>query len=151
MEKIHFDIMIHAPASSVYDAIINKKLYEVWSAEFNPGSTFEGSWNKGDKILFVGVSGEGKQEGMVAMIKENIPGKQISIQHQGLFQGGQEITEGQEVEKWKGAMEEYFIKEENGTTRFSVAIDIVPEFKEYFIETWPKALEKLKEIAEQNP
>ena len=149
MEKLHFDVNIKAPAARVFKAVTDKQLFEEWTAEFNPTSTFEGGWNKGDKILFIGISKEGKREGMVSKIKENIPNKQISIQHLGLVQNDQEVTQGPEVEKWANAMEEYFLEEQNGSTNFKVLIDITPDFKDYFTETWPKALNKLKEVAEK--
>lgn len=150
MEKVHFDIDIKAPADKVFDSIVNKKKYEEWTAAFNPTSTFEGGWEKGDKILFVGTSKEGKKEGMVAKIRENIPNKQISIQHIGMLNDGQEVTEGPEIEKWVNALEEYFLEEKNGGTHFKVAIDVSPDFKDYFEKTWPKALSKLKEVSERD-
>jgi uncharacterized protein YndB with AHSA1/START domain len=149
MEKLHFDIDINAPATTVFDAVTDKKKFEQWTAEFNPTSTFDGGWGKGEKILFIGVNKEGKREGMVSKIKENIPYKQISIQHLGFVDGENEITEGPAIEKWANAMEEYFLEEENGTTHFKVAIDITEDFKDYMSDAWPRALKKLKEVAEK--
>lgn len=149
MEKIHFDIDIKAPAATVFNAVVDKRLFEEWTAEFNPTSTYEGGWNKNDKILFVGTTKEGKREGMVSKIKENIPHKQISIQHLGFVMDGKEVLEGPEIDKWKNAMEEYFLEEQNGNTHFKVAIDISSDMKDYFVQTWPKALNKLKEISER--
>ncbi|MCG2612933.1 SRPBCC domain-containing protein [Terrimonas sp. NA20] len=149
MEKLHFDIDIDAPAVAVFNAITDKKKYVEWSSAFNPTSTFEGGWEKGDKIHFIGTNKEGKKEGMVSRIKENIPYKQISIQHLGFLDGDKEITEGPGIEKWANAMEEYFLEETNGKTKFSVSMDITEDFKDYMSNTWPKALEKLKEVAER--
>jgi uncharacterized protein YndB with AHSA1/START domain len=149
MEKLHFEIKINAPAVAVFNAITDKTKYEEWAATFNPTSTFEGGWEKGDKILFIGVSKEGKKEGMVSKIKESIPYKQISIQHLGFLDGDKEITEGPEIEKWANAMEEYFLEETNGKTTFKVVMDITEDFKDYMSNAWPKALEKLKEVAER--
>ena len=59
MKKLKFKVTINAPSHKVYDVMlgINKKsTYEAWTALFNPTSTFEGSWNKGNKILFLGMS-----------------------------------------------------------------------------------------------
>ena len=149
MEKLHFNINIDAPATAVFDAVTDKTKFEQWTAEFNPTSTFEGGWQKGDKILFIGVNKEGKKEGMVSKIRENIPGKQISIQHLGFVDGDNEITEGPEIDKWANAMEEYFLEEKDGKTEFKVAIDITEDFKDYMSNAWPRALKKLKEVAEK--
>ncbi len=58
MKKIQFNVNINAPASKVYDCMLginNKITYEQWTALFNPTSTYEGTWNKGSKILFLGT------------------------------------------------------------------------------------------------
>ncbi|HEX2846924.1 MAG TPA: SRPBCC domain-containing protein [Chitinophagaceae bacterium] len=149
MEKLHFNVSIKAPAAKVFHTVTDDKLYREWTAEFNPTSSFEGSWDKGAKIRFVGISENGKREGMVANIVENIPNKQISIKHLGLVSDDKEITEGPLVDGWANAMEEYFLEERNGMTTFKVAVDCKEDFKDYFEKTWPKALNKLKEVAER--
>ena len=149
MEKLHFSVNIKAPAAKVFHTVTDDKLYREWTAEFNPTSSFEGSWDKGSKIRFVGINKDGKREGMVANIVENIPNKQISIRHLGLVSDDKEITEGPLVDGWANAMEEYFLEEKNGMTTFKVAVDSKEDFKDYFEETWPKALNKLKEVAER--
>lgn len=148
-EKIQFEILINAPVKDVYSTMIDKNSFRIWTAEFNPSSRFEGSWEKGSKILFIGVDEKGKESGMVSRIKENIPNQFISIEHLGLFQDGKEVLTGPEVEGWAGAFENYTFKEENGKTRVLVDMDINEDFKAYFDETWPKALNKLKEICEK--
>ncbi len=47
-------------------------------------------------------------------------------------------------------MENYTLKEANGITELSVEIDIAEDFEKYFMETFPKALEQVKVLAENN-
>lgn len=148
MEKIHYEIMIDAPAEKVYTTMLDEKQYSEWTAAFNPGSRFEGSWEKGSKILFIGTDEKGETGGMVSRVKENIPNRFVSIEHLGIVKGDQEIASGPEVEGWAGALENYTFKEEGGKTLLMVDMDTNQEFKDYFAETWPKALEKLKKICE---
>lgn len=147
MKKRNYKIDINAPVSKVYETMIGKETFKQWTAEFNPTSDFEGSWNKGDKINFTGEH-EGKKGGMIAEIAENIPNEFISIRHVGMLDGDTEITSGPEVEQWAGALENYSFEENNGVTSVSVDIDVNDDHLEYFDATWPKALEKLKEIIE---
>jgi hypothetical protein len=149
MEKLHFDIEINADANKVYEVMLDEKGYSEWTAEFNPTSRFKGSWDKGSKIQFIGTSAEGKEEGMVSRIRENIPGKFVSILHEGIIKDGQEITSGEEVETWAGALEEYTFKQTDGITTVSVDVDTDDSFKDYMQETYPRALRKLKEICEK--
>lgn len=151
MKKLQFTIDIHAPLSKVYDFMLglnDKSTYEQWTALFNPTSTFEGTWEKGSKILFVGVDENGKKGGMVSRIVENIPMQFVSIQHYGLFKDNEEITEGPEVEKWANGFENYTFEENNGISRVIVDLDTTEEFEDYMNQAYPNALEKLKEICE---
>lgn len=152
MKKLQFKISIKAPVARVYDLMLgieSKSTYEQWTSMFNPTSTYEGSWGKGNKILFVGVDEKGEKGGIVSRIAENIPNEFVSIQHHGLFKANKEITEGPEVEKWANGFENYTFTENNGTTTVTVDLDTTEDFLEYMNQTYPKALDKLKEICEE--
>ena len=148
LKRIHFEIRINAKAEFVHRTMLDKEKFEIWSAEFNPTSHYIGSWEKGSKILFLGTDNDGNMGGMVSRIRENIPGRSVSIEHLGIVQHGKEILSGSEVAGWAGAMENYTFSESNGKTLLSVSMDVNQEFMSYFMETWPKALKKLKEICE---
>ena len=149
LKEISFEKIIDAPTREVYDKMLNLESYREWTSVFNGDSTYKGSWDKGSKILFVGVDKDGKEGGMVSRIDENIPGEFVSIEHLGIVEDGREITDGPKVEGWAGIKEEYFFKDENGKTKLVASMGCTDEFKEYFENTWPKALDKLKEICER--
>ncbi|WP_291129550.1 SRPBCC family protein [Flavobacterium sp. UBA7682] len=152
MQKLQFKKEINASAQKVYETMLglkNKATYEYWTATFNPTSSYEGSWNKGSKILFVGTDENGKKGGMVSEIVEHKPAHFISIRHYGFLDGDTEVTIGEQVEKWAGGHENYSFQENNGITTVAVEMDTIDEYLEYFNNTYPKALEKLKEISEQ--
>jgi hypothetical protein len=129
--------------------ISNKASYEQWTALFNPTSSYEGNWQQGEKMLFIGVDEKGEKGGMVSRIAEIIPGQFVSIQHYGLVVAGTEITKGPEVEKWANGLENYTFEEINGMATVTVDLDTTEEFIDYMNEHYPKALNKLKEICEQ--
>jgi hypothetical protein len=152
MKKLQFKVNINAPVAKVYDIMLglnNKSTYEQWTALFNPTSSYEGTWDKGSKILFVGEDEKGEKGGMVSKIAENIPNQFVSIQHVGLLQGNKEITEGPDVEKWANGLENYSFTEKNGITKLTVDLDTTEEFLNYMNEAYPNALNKLKEICEK--
>lgn len=157
MKKLEFKVSIKAPVIKVYDfmlGISSKSTYEEWTSLFNPTSTYTGSWEKGSKILFIGVDDKGEKGGMVARIVENIPNRFVSIQHYGLLTAGQEITEGPEVEKWANGFENYSFEENNGPdndrgTLVTVELDTTEDFTDHMNQSYPKALHKLKEICEK--
>ena len=129
--------------------ITDKSTYEQWTALFNPTSTYEGSWEKGQKMLFVGVDEKGEKGGMVSKIADHVPNQFVSIQHYGLVKGSEEITTGPEVEKWANGLENYTFEESNGVTTVTIDLDTADEFEDYMNEFYPQALNKLKEICEQ--
>jgi len=161
MKKLQFKVSINAPVTRVYDSMLginSKSTYEQWTSLFNPTSTYEGSWGKGNKILFIGVDEKGEKGGMVSRIAENIPNRFVSIQHYGLVKADKEITEGPEVEKWANGFENYTFEENNarpdepvgrGTTTVTVDLDTTEDILDYMNETYPKALDKLKELCEK--
>lgn len=148
MKRLQYKIDIQSPASKVAEIMLGKDTFRLWTAAFNPTSDFEGGWNKGDKIYFTGISKEGKKEGMVAEIAEHIPGRFVSIRHYGILDGDREITEGEQVEKWAGGQENYTFEEKEGITTVTVDVDVTDEHIDYFNDTYPKALDKLKALCE---
>lgn len=149
MEKLQFTVDIPAPAQNVYDAMLglnDKNTYESWTAAFSPTSTYEGTWEIGSKILFVGSDEKGERGGMVSKVEEHIPAKFVSVRHYGFVQGDQEVTEGELVEKWSGGHENYTFTKNNGVTTVTIDIDVIDEYLDYFKNIYPKALEALKKV-----
>jgi hypothetical protein len=143
MEKLNFSTTIHAPKEKVWSVLWDKDSYPKWTSVFAEGSDAISDWEEGSKILF--VSGG---EGMVSRIETKRPNEFMRFEHLGMIKDNVEDTESEEVKKWAGAMQAYTLREENGKTLLAVDMDITPDFKDYFLTTWPKALEKVKELAE---
>ncbi len=152
MKRLQYHVTIDAPASKVYDVMLGisqKSTYEEWTALFNPTSTYEGSWEKGSKMLFVGTDEQGEKGGMVAEIVDNIPNRYVSIRHYGLLKAGKEITMGPEVEEWANGCENYTFKENGQLTEVTIDLDTVEDYVDYMNQVYPKALDQLKEICER--
>ena len=152
MKKLQFKVKINAPVEKVFDFMLgltNKATYEQWTFHFNPTSSYDGKWDKGSRIYFVGLDENGNKGGMVSEIVENIPHEFVSIQHLGLLVEGKEVLEGTEVEKWASGLEKYSFAQINGITTIKVEIDVIDEFENYMNSCYPKALQQLKEICEK--
>jgi Activator of Hsp90 ATPase homolog 1-like protein len=143
MEKLYFSIVINAPKKKVWEVMLGKDTYSDWTELFSPGSYYVGDWSEGSKMLFLGPDETGQMSGMVSKIKENRPYEYVSIEHIGEVKNGKE-----EVTEWSGALENYTFKEIDGKTELLIKIDTVEDYKELFQDIWPKALQRLKEIAE---
>ena len=149
MEKQAFKININAPREKVWDILWDDSTYPAWTEPFCEGSRAETDWNEGSKVLFL----DGKGSGMVSRIAEKKPNEYMSFEHLGTVKDGVEDTESEENKAWAGARENYLLQSENGGTALTVEMSldgISPEMLSYFTQTWPKALDKLKEISEKN-
>ncbi|WP_285054748.1 SRPBCC family protein [Pedobacter ginsengisoli] len=145
MKKKEFRITIDAPREKVWNVIIGKDTYPVWTAVFAEGSTVETDWKKGSKALFL----DGKGSGMVSEIAENIPFEYLSIRHLGEIINDKEDTDSEKVKEWAGAFENYTLTEKDGKTEWLTEMDVTEEFEDYFDKTWPQAMEKARELAEK--
>lgn len=151
MNKLNFSIVINAPKKKVWNTMLDDATYRVWTEAFMPGSHYVGDWSKGSKILFLGPDPTtGKMGGMASRIKENRLHEYISIEHLGMVNDGKEDTTSEAVKAWAGVHENYTFKEKDKNTEVLVDMDsAVGDFEEMFKDMWPKALQKLKELAEK--
>ncbi len=160
MEKLHFETFINAPVEKVWNTMLEDATYRQWTSAFNPaGSWFEGDWSKGSTIRFLGPNPQNPEEGiggMVSRIADNQLHKFVSIEHLGEIHDGVEDTTSDRVKQWAGAYENYTFTEENGGTKVAVDMGMgaseskeVTDMMEMFKGMWPKAFEKLKELAEK--
>jgi hypothetical protein len=74
----------------------------------------------------------------------------MSIEHLGIYKDGIEDTTSDEAKKWTPAFENYTFESVDGGTKLSIDQDIDEEHKEMFENMWAGALQRLKEITENN-
>lgn len=154
MNTLHFTIDINAPKQHVWGVMLGDETYPQWTTSFSPGSYFEGSWDEGSTIRFLGPGENGqKPGGMISRIAENRPYEFVSIETLGLVNDGVDDTTSEDAKAWAGGHENYTFSETNGVTTLDVDLesDDMPEkMKDMFADMWPSALAKLKELAESD-
>lgn len=148
MERLQFKTVIDAPRSKVWNILWDDDTYRKWTSVFSADSHAVTDWKKGSKVLFL----DGKGSGMVSTVAENIPNEYMSIKHLGEVRDGVEDTTSERVKKWGAgdAQENYTLKDVDGKTELTIDLDMSEEFKDYFVDAFPKALDKVKELAESN-
>lgn len=145
MKTLTFEIAIDAPRSVAWANMLGAESYKAWTAPFCEGSYFAGSWDKGAKIQFLAPSGDG----MTAVIAENVPHEYVSIRHIGMIENGVEDTTSEKVREWAPAYENYRFTDTPDGCRVTVTLDTVPQYEQYMLDTYPKALARLKELCER--
>lgn len=148
MKKMNFSIIINASKEKVWQTLWNDNNYRKWTSVFCEGShAITDNWKEGSKVLFMDPKGNG----MVSSIAVNRPNEFMSFKHLGEVKDGVEDTTSDKVKGWAGARENYTLNELNGKTELLVEMDVNDEFKDYFINMFPKALNKVKQLSETDP
>ena len=149
MEKLKFEVTIKAPAQTVWATMLDDATYREWTSAFSEtGSFYEGDWNPGSEIRFLGPDGEGSVGGMIATVEEIRPHEFVSLRYLGQIVGGVEDRTSDAAKEFIGAHENYSFTEAGGVTRVEVELDSVDEWAAMLNDTWPVALAKLKDLAE---
>ena len=144
MNKLTYTIMIHAQREKVWNVLWNDTSYREWAQVFSVGCHAVSDWEEGSRVMF--LSGNG--EGMFSVIEKKINNEFMSFRHLGLVKNEKEQPIDEDSKKWSGAMEEYTLSEKDGQTELKVEIDTAEDIENYFNETFPKALAKIKSLSE---
>lgn len=147
MERLTYNISINAPKERVWEVLWEDTYYRQWTALFGEGSHAVSDWKKGSKILFLDPT----NQGMSSRIEELIPNEYMSFRHMGEVKDGKEDFSSvfaQECAK-NEVYENYTLQSVDGKTNVQVETDLPQEYVAMMDGIWPKALQKLKEIAEQ--
>ncbi|GAB5399497.1 MAG: hypothetical protein Aureis2KO_10820 [Aureisphaera sp.] len=141
IHRVEFSIDIEAENTTIWEALWNDNSYRDWSGVFFEGSyAVAQDWNEGSIVHFLAPD----KSGIYSIIEEHIPNKKIEFRHIGNVVGGKEQPVDDETKKWSGAKETYTLIDGKGTTTLLVEIDIMEEHLEFMTNTFPKALEKVK-------
>lgn len=144
MKTLNFTTKINAPKEKVWNILWDDANYRKWTKVFMEGSYAVSDWKEGSKVLFLSPEGEG----MFSRIEKKIPNELMSFKHLGVVKDKMEQPETEETKKWSGAMENYSLKEKDGITELTVDLDTIEDHEKYFSETFPKALDAVKDLAE---
>lgn len=148
-EMLHFEITIGNTPENIFRIMLEDKAFREWTSPFNADSRFTGSWDKGERIMFLGTDPDGKTGGMLCRIRENIPGKFLSIESIREIIDGSEVSGDQKTGPWSGSLENYSLKPVGHKTLLCIDTDVPADFRPFFMEAWPKALEILRSLCER--
>lgn len=102
-----------------------------------------GDLKEGNEVQF--ISSENGY-GVTSLVEKLVKGEFLLLRNSA---DTKESGEKEREKEWTGGTERYSLKEANGKTTLTVAFDVPPELEEYFRDTYPKALKKIKELSER--
>ena len=143
MTDLEFSVDIAAPVARVWDCTFDPLAYRDWTRAFAEGSYFEGSWQAGRRLRFLDPRGFG----MEAVVDENRLHEVVALRLVGEIKDGRPLADSRL--HGEPAHERYvFNATPTGTTRLVVHLQGWDGFLEFLQDTWPKALQRLKVLAE---
>lgn len=137
---------IEAPRERVWDVLTGARTYAVWSAPFQPGGRFEGTWAEGQRVHFLGPD----DGGMVAELVVCRPHERITIRHLGFVVGGVEDTTSDAVRSWAPADETLILEPIAGGTRLIVRHEVAVEQVPMLRAMWRRALDQVEALATED-
>jgi hypothetical protein len=143
MKKLRYSIDIEVNKEKVWRTLWDDRTFRIWSNEIDDGTYMVGEMKEGNKLQFISsVSGYG----VTSLVEKLIPKEFLLLRHinDTKDQGGADREK-----EWTTGSESYELKERDGVTTLTVEFDVPVEQEETFEKVFPKALEKLKELAEK--
>lgn len=144
MKEIQFSIQINASKERVWAALWDDMTFRDWAGMIDEGTYMEGPMEEGNEIQFISsVNGYG----VTSLVEKLHPQEFILFRHHAdTKESGQQERE----KEWTGGAESYALTEKNGVTALNVKIDVPLEQEETMSSRFPKALERIKSLAEKH-
>lgn len=142
MKEIQLSIEINASKESVWATLWEDATFRDWANIIDEGTYLKGIMKEGNEIQFISsVNGYG----VTSLIEKLDPNEFVLIRHgSDTKESGQQKRE----KEWTGGTESYSLTEKNGVTTLIVKADIPQGLEEIFDIRLPKALARIKALAE---
>jgi len=142
MKKIQFSIEINAAKENVWNTLWSDATFRDWANVIDEGTYIKGIMKEGNEIQFISsVNGYG----VTSLIEILSPNEFVLFRHSA---DTKENGEQEREKEWTGGEESYSLIEKNGITTLLVKMDIPHVQEETFNDRFPRALERVKTLAE---
>ncbi len=143
MQKQQFSIEIKAPRERVWNTLWEDKTFRNWGNIIDEGQYMVGEIKEGNEVQFISsVSGYG----VTSLVEKLTLDEFVSFRQ---IADTKDSGEREREKEWTGGTESYSLAENDGVTTLTVDIDVPPGQEETFKVRFPKALERVKILAEK--
>lgn len=137
-----FLIKIHATKEKVWDTLWQDETFREWASIIDPETYMIGELKEGNELQFISSA---SGYGVTSLVEKLTPGEFLLLRHRAdTKDDGKQNRENE----WTGGEESYRLTEKDGATLLNITFDVPPELEEYFKVNYPKALERVKILAE---
>jgi hypothetical protein len=146
MKTLEFTIEINASKEKIWKSLWEDATYRDWVSVFCEGTYAKSNWNEGDSVHFLTQDGQG----MNSIIEKKIDNQYMAFKHISEMKNFEPQPIDEKTSEWSGGMETYELIQNEASVTLKVLIDTLEKYIEYFENTFPKALERLKQLSENN-
>jgi uncharacterized protein YndB with AHSA1/START domain len=142
MKEMQFSVAIDAGRERVWDILWRDETFREWAGIIDPGTHMVGELKEGNEVQY--ISGNGY--GVTSLVERLIPNELLQLRHSAdTKENGKQERE----KEWSGGTESYRLVEKDEITTLTAVFDVPPEMEEYFQTNYPKALGRIKLLAEK--
>lgn len=145
LQKLEFSIEIAVTPERLWEYLWGKKAYTDWMSVFSKGSYYETiTFETGQSIKLLTPEGHGMY-GVLEVVQEPV---QVIFKHLGYLALFEAVPFESLDQSWTFAFESYTLQETVTGTKLTVEVDTASEYLETMNRLFPKALLRLKDLAE---
>lgn len=143
MPQLQFTTKIKATKQKVWETLWNDKTFRDWASIIDEGTYMEGEIIEGQTVRFISsVSGYG----VTSLVEKLVPYEFVLLKHMADTKDNGKNTREKE---WTGGTESYSLIEQDGFTTLTIKTEVPKELEKIFLESMPKALERIMELGEE--
>lgn len=139
---MQFSIEINSPKDKVWNTLWQDETFRQWAHLIDPETYLVGELQEGNEIQFISAA---NGYGVTSLVEKLVENELLQLRHSA---DTQETGQRERDNQWTGSTETYTLTEKDGITTLTITFGVPIELEEYFRENYPKAMEKIKELAE---
>ena len=140
---MNFSIYVNAARERVWNTLWQDETFLEWASIIDPETYMVGDLKEGNEIQFISAA---NGYGVTSLVEKLIEGEFLLLRHRA---DTQEEGKQDREKQWTGGQESYSLIEKDGVTILTVTFGVPLELEEYFKINYPKALERVKVLAER--
>lgn len=139
---MQFTVEIHAPKEKVWNTLWQDKTFREWAGLIDPGTYIKGELVEGNEVEFISAE---NGYGVTSLVEKLIPNEFLLLKHEA---DTQDTGKRERAKEWTGGKESYKLVEKDNVTTLTTVFDVPVQMEEYFNDAYPKALQRVKQLAE---
>jgi uncharacterized protein YndB with AHSA1/START domain len=143
MKEMQFSVEIQATKEKVWDTLWQDETFRQWASIIDPETYMTGELVEGNEVQFISSA---NGYGVTSLVEKLVESEFLLLRHHA---DTQESGTQERENQWTGGKESYSLTEKDGTTTLTTAFDVPTELEEEFNISYPKALERVKVLAER--